>query len=105
MGYKKDKGLMGIVSKLCIAQSVAICAGYASYPFDTIRRSADAVREAEGGVDLQRYWPLLHEDHQRRGYDCTVQGRWCKRSAHSGQCFGPCPLRSDQDCDGPQVNR
>jgi len=36
--YKKDKGLMGILSKFAIAQSVAITAGYASYPFDTVRR-------------------------------------------------------------------
>merc|ERR1712022_22078 len=36
--YKKDKGIMGILSKFCIAQAVAITAGYASYPFDTVRR-------------------------------------------------------------------
>jgi len=36
--YKKDTGIMGWVSKFGIAQSVAISAGYASYPFDTIRR-------------------------------------------------------------------
>jgi len=36
--YKKDTGLMGVGSKFAIAQSVAITAGYASYPFDTIRR-------------------------------------------------------------------
>ena len=31
-------GLVGIASKFAIAQSVAIAAGYASYPFDTVRR-------------------------------------------------------------------
>lgn len=36
--YKKDTGIMGVSSKFAIAQSVAITAGYASYPFDTIRR-------------------------------------------------------------------
>merc|ERR1711861_22647 len=36
--YKKDEGIMGILSKFAIAQCVAITAGYASYPFDTIRR-------------------------------------------------------------------
>jgi len=36
--YKKDTGVMGIGSKFAIAQSVAITAGYASYPFDTVRR-------------------------------------------------------------------
>lgn len=36
--YKKDLGLMGIVSKFVVAQTAAIGAGYASYPFDTVRR-------------------------------------------------------------------
>jgi len=36
--YKKDTGVFGWASKFVIAQSVAITAGYASYPFDTIRR-------------------------------------------------------------------
>jgi len=36
--FKKDTGVKGICSKFFIAQSVAICAGYASYPFDTVRR-------------------------------------------------------------------
>jgi len=36
--YKKDTGIMGWISKFGIAQGVAISAGYASYPFDTIRR-------------------------------------------------------------------
>merc|ERR1719327_1504656 len=36
--YKKDRGVMGLASKFAIAQCVAIAAGYASYPFDTVRR-------------------------------------------------------------------
>ena len=36
--WKNDKGLAGIGSKFAIAQCVAIMAGYASYPFDTVRR-------------------------------------------------------------------
>jgi solute carrier family 25 (adenine nucleotide translocator) protein 4/5/6/31 len=36
--YKNDLGAMGLLSKFAIAQSVAIAAGYASYPFDTVRR-------------------------------------------------------------------
>jgi len=36
--WKNDLGLLGIASKFGIAQCVAIAAGYASYPFDTIRR-------------------------------------------------------------------
>lgn len=36
--YKKDRGVIGLGSKFAIAQATAITAGYASYPFDTIRR-------------------------------------------------------------------
>ena len=36
--YKDDYGMTGIASKFAIAQCVAITAGYASYPFDTVRR-------------------------------------------------------------------
>jgi solute carrier family 25 (mitochondrial adenine nucleotide translocator), member 4/5/6/31 len=36
--YKRDKGLMGILSTFVVAQFTAIVAGYASYPFDTVRR-------------------------------------------------------------------
>jgi len=36
--WKKELGLVGIASKFCVAQTTAIAAGYASYPFDTIRR-------------------------------------------------------------------
>jgi len=36
--YKKDKGAFALLTKFCIAQATAITAGYASYPFDTVRR-------------------------------------------------------------------
>jgi len=36
--YKRDVGFMGFVSKFAVAQFTAIMAGYASYPFDTVRR-------------------------------------------------------------------
>jgi len=36
--YKNNLGPMGIVSKFIVAQTTAIAAGYASYPFDTVRR-------------------------------------------------------------------
>jgi len=36
--FKNDKGFLGLASKFAIAQATAITAGYASYPFDTIRR-------------------------------------------------------------------
>jgi solute carrier family 25 (adenine nucleotide translocator) protein 4/5/6/31 len=36
--WKSDLGLMGIASKFAVAQTTAITAGYASYPFDTVRR-------------------------------------------------------------------
>jgi solute carrier family 25 (adenine nucleotide translocator) protein 4/5/6/31 len=36
--FKNDHGLMRVASVFAIAQFVAIAAGYASYPFDTVRR-------------------------------------------------------------------
>jgi len=36
--FRTDKGIVGLASKFAIAQATAITAGYASYPFDTIRR-------------------------------------------------------------------
>jgi len=36
--YRHDRGVSGIASSFAIAQFTAIMAGYASYPFDTVRR-------------------------------------------------------------------
>jgi len=36
--YRKESGIVGLGSKFAIAQVTAITAGYASYPFDTVRR-------------------------------------------------------------------
>eukprot|EP00611_Tribonema_gayanum_P011615 TRINITY_DN2191_c0_g1_i2.p1 TRINITY_DN2191_c0_g1~~TRINITY_DN2191_c0_g1_i2.p1 ORF type:complete len:310 (+),score=97.18 TRINITY_DN2191_c0_g1_i2:144-1073(+) len=36
--FRDDPGLVGLLSKWAQAQVVTICAGYASYPFDTVRR-------------------------------------------------------------------
>merc|ERR1711865_138351 len=36
--WKKEKGIVGLFSKFCIAQFTAIVAGFISYPFDTVRR-------------------------------------------------------------------
>ncbi len=36
--FRSDKGVIGLASKFAIAQVTAITAGYASYPFDTVRR-------------------------------------------------------------------
>lgn len=36
--FRADRGVIGLLSKFAIAQVTAITAGYASYPFDTIRR-------------------------------------------------------------------
>jgi solute carrier family 25 (adenine nucleotide translocator) protein 4/5/6/31 len=36
--WKSDRGVAGVLSKFAIAQGTAILAGYASYPFDTVRR-------------------------------------------------------------------
>merc|ERR1712006_26043 len=36
--YGKQSDIIGLLSKFAIAQATAITAGYASYPFDTVRR-------------------------------------------------------------------
>jgi len=36
--YAREQGVIALLSKFAIAQVTAITAGYASYPFDTIRR-------------------------------------------------------------------
>lgn len=36
--FRKDTGVIALASKFAIAQITAITAGYASYPFDTVRR-------------------------------------------------------------------
>jgi len=36
--FRKEGGAVGLLSKFAIAQATAITAGYASYPFDTVRR-------------------------------------------------------------------
>eukprot|EP00164_Ancoracysta_twista_P001022 GFYU01001332.1.p1 GENE.GFYU01001332.1~~GFYU01001332.1.p1 ORF type:complete len:306 (+),score=114.89 GFYU01001332.1:30-947(+) len=36
--YKNEGGAIGLASKFAVAQFTAISAGYASYPFDTVRR-------------------------------------------------------------------
>mmetsp|Transcript_25264 Transcript_25264/g.44852 ORF Transcript_25264/g.44852 Transcript_25264/m.44852 type:complete len:303 (+) Transcript_25264:28-936(+) len=36
--YQKQKDIIGIFSKFVCAQTAALCAAYASYPFDTVRR-------------------------------------------------------------------
>uniref|UniRef100_A0A7S2WEA1 ADP/ATP translocase n=1 Tax=Rhizochromulina marina TaxID=1034831 RepID=A0A7S2WEA1_9STRA len=36
--YQNDSGVIGLLSKFGCAQTAALCAAYASYPFDTVRR-------------------------------------------------------------------
>jgi len=36
--FKNDRNFVGVASKFAVAQFTAILAGYASYPFDTVRR-------------------------------------------------------------------
>jgi len=36
--YQKEVSVRGMASKFCCAQTAALCAAYASYPFDTVRR-------------------------------------------------------------------
>jgi solute carrier family 25 (adenine nucleotide translocator) protein 4/5/6/31 len=36
--YKNESGFLGLASKFALAQTTTVAAGYASYPFDTVRR-------------------------------------------------------------------
>ena len=47
------RGLKGIVCKFTTAQSAALCAAYASYPFDTVRRRLQA--DAQRPLGERRY--------------------------------------------------
>jgi len=65
--FKKDKGVIGLASKFAIAQATAITAGYASYPFDTIRRRLQMQSEKpkdqwlyKGTVDC--FFKILREE-------------------------------------------
>lgn len=65
--YKKDKSFIGLLSKFSIAQFTAITAGYASYPFDTIRRRLQMQAEKpksewyySGTVDC--FWKILKDE-------------------------------------------
>jgi len=65
--YKKDTNVIGIASKFAIAQATAIVAGYASYPFDTIRRRLQMQSEKpqsewmyKGTVDC--FWKILKDE-------------------------------------------
>lgn len=65
--YKKDSGPIGLLSKFAIAQATAITAGYASYPFDTIRRRLQMQSEKpqsewmyKGTVDC--FWKILKDE-------------------------------------------
>ena len=55
----RDEGLKGFVSKFTCAQAAALCAAYASYPFDTVRRRLQ--------VDAQR---PLGERRYKGNLDC-----------------------------------
>ena len=65
--FRNDKGLVGLASKFAIAQATAITAGYASYPFDTIRRRLQMQSEKpksewlyQGTVDC--FYKILREE-------------------------------------------
>lgn len=65
--FRKDTGIIGLASKFAIAQFTAISAGYASYPFDTIRRRLQMQSEKpksewlyQGTVDC--FWKILKEE-------------------------------------------
>jgi len=56
--WKKDFGIVGILSKFAVAQTTAIAAGYASYPFDTVRRRLQM--QSEKPIDQRVYKGSAH---------------------------------------------
>jgi len=65
--FKNEKGIIGLASKFAIAQATAITAGYASYPFDTVRRRLQMQSEKpkdqwlyKGTVDC--FFKILREE-------------------------------------------
>jgi solute carrier family 25 (adenine nucleotide translocator) protein 4/5/6/31 len=56
--WRRDLGVFGILSKFAVAQSTAIAAGYASYPFDTVRRRLQM--QSEKPKDKWIYKGTLH---------------------------------------------
>ena len=65
--FKNDRGVIGLLSKFAIAQATAITAGYASYPFDTIRRRLQMQSEKpkdqwlyKGTIDC--FYKILREE-------------------------------------------
>jgi len=65
--FRQDKGLVGLGSKFAIAQATAITAGYASYPFDTIRRRLQMQSEKPQSEWLYKnttdcFWKILKEE-------------------------------------------
>jgi len=65
--FQRDQNVIGILSKFAIAQVTAITAGYASYPFDTIRRRLQMQSEKppsewlyKGTVDC--FWKILKDE-------------------------------------------
>jgi len=65
--FRKEGGIIGLSSKFAIAQFTAITAGYASYPFDTIRRRLQMQSEKpkaewlyKGTMDC--FWKILKDE-------------------------------------------
>ena len=72
--FKKEKGIVGLASKFCIAQFTAIVAGFISYPFDTVAVACRCRQEATGPVAVQWHARLRGQDRPRRGDGRDVQG-------------------------------
>jgi len=51
--YKRELGVLGFASTFAVAQVTAIAAGYASYPFDTVRRRLQM--QSEKPAELWKY--------------------------------------------------
>ena len=86
--FRKDKGAIGRISKFAIAQATAITAGYASYPFDTVRRRLQMQSEKpesewlyKGTVDC--FFKIMKDE----GWSSTAESFFHRVCRGSGRLF------------------
>lgn len=92
--WKNDKGIAGMGSKFAIAQATAITAGYASYPFDTVRRRLQMQSEKpksewhyQGALDCLK--KIMKEEGEFRPVFFFLLRTRCVRCRDAGVEFDP----------------
>ncbi|KAL9642805.1 hypothetical protein ABK040_009880 [Willaertia magna] len=86
--WKNDLGAVGVASKFALAQTVSIAAGYASYPFDTVRRrlmmQSEKPKEQwiyRGTVDC------FSKIYREEGVRAMFKGAWANAVRTVGSAF------------------